>query len=52
MLKHRTPFHDMGGEEYEHRARERELRNLQKRAAKLGMALISAPAAALTASVS
>ena len=23
MLKHRTPFHDMGGEEYERRARER-----------------------------
>jgi transposase len=52
MLKHRTPFHDMGGEEYERRARERELRNLQKRAAKLGMALISTPAAATTASVS
>lgn len=41
VLKHRTPFHDMGGEEYERRARERELRNLQKRAAKLGMALVA-----------
>jgi transposase len=52
MLKHRTPFHDMGGEEYERRAREREVRNLEKRAAKLGMTLISTPAAAPTASVS
>jgi transposase len=41
MLKHRTPFHDLGGEEYERRARERELRNLQKRATKLGMTLVS-----------
>jgi transposase len=39
ILKHRTPYHDLGGEEYERRARERELRNLQRRAAKLGMAL-------------
>jgi transposase len=46
MLKHRTPFHDMGGEEYERRARQRELRNLEKRAAKLGMALVSSPAPA------
>ncbi len=46
MLKHRAPFHDLGGEEYERRARERELRNLEKRAAKLGMTLVSAPAPA------
>jgi transposase len=52
MLKHRTPFHDLGGEEYERRAREREFRNLQKRAAKLGLTLISTLAAAPTASVS
>ena len=52
MLKHHTPFHDMGGEEYERRARERAVRNLEKRAAKLGMTLISTPAAAPTASVS
>ena len=44
MLKHRTPFHDLGGEEYERRARERELRNLQKRATKLGMTLVSTAA--------
>ncbi len=46
MLKHRTPYHDLGGEEYERRARERELRNLQRRAAKLGMALMPSTAAA------
>lgn len=40
MLKHHVPFHDLGGEEYERRAQEREVRNLQKRAAKLGMALV------------
>lgn len=43
MLKHRTPFHDMGGEEYERRARERELKHLQKRATKLGLAIVEAP---------
>jgi transposase len=46
MLKYRTPFHDLGGEEYERRARERELRHLEKRAAKLGMTLVSSPPAA------
>jgi transposase len=40
MLKHRTPFQDLGGEEYERRARERERHNLEKRAAKLGMTLV------------
>jgi len=39
MLKYRTPFQDMGGEEYERRAREREIANLRKRAAKLGFSL-------------
>ena len=29
MLKHRTPFHDLGGEEYERRAHEREIKNLR-----------------------
>ncbi len=46
MLKNRTPYHDLGGEEYERRAHERELRNLQKRAAKLGMTLTPSTAAA------
>ena len=27
ILKHRTPFHDLGGEEYERRAPEREIKN-------------------------
>ena len=44
MLKHRTPFHDLGGEEYERRARERDVANLHKRAAKLGMTLVPSPA--------
>jgi len=52
MLKHRTPFHDLGGEEYERRARERELHNLQRRAAKLGLALIAAPVAPTALAVS
>ena len=45
ILKHRTPFHDLGGEEYERRAREREIKNLQKRAAKLGLVVTETPAA-------
>jgi transposase len=45
MLKHRVPFHDMGGEEYERRARQREIHNLHKRAAKLGLSLVQTPTA-------
>ena len=45
MLKHRTPFHEMGGDEYERRAREREIKNLQKRATKLGLVVTEIPAA-------
>jgi transposase len=45
ILKHRTPFHDLGGEEYERRARQREIKNLQKRAAKLGLTVVETPAA-------
>lgn len=44
ILKQHTPFHDMGGEEYERRARQREIKNLEKRAAKLGLALVETPA--------
>jgi transposase len=47
MLKTRTPFHDLGGAEYERQARERDLRNLTKRAAKLGLALVPSPTLAL-----
>lgn len=43
MLKHRTPFHDMGGEEYERRARDREIKNIHKRAAKLGFTVVETP---------
>jgi transposase len=46
MLKHRVPYHDLGGEEYERRARERELRNLERRAAKLGLTLSPSTAGA------
>lgn len=44
ILKHRTPFHDLGGEEYQRRAREREIQNLRKRAAKLGLAVVETSA--------
>lgn len=43
ILKHRTPYHDLGGDEYERQARARERKNLQKRAAKLGLILVEAP---------
>jgi len=39
MLKHRTPFHDIGADEYDKRQREREIARLHKRAAKLGFTL-------------
>jgi transposase len=39
MLKHRTPFHDIGADQYNQRQREREIARLQKRAAKLGFTL-------------
>jgi transposase len=43
VLKHRTPFHDLGGETYERLAQEREIRNLRRRAAKHNMQLVPAP---------
>lgn len=52
MLKHHVPFHDLGGEEYERRAQERELRNLRKRAAKLGMVLVPTAAPQVGTAVS
>ncbi len=39
MLKRRTPFRDIGADEYDKREREREIARLQKRAAKLGFTL-------------
>jgi hypothetical protein len=41
LLTHRTPFHDLSAEDYEQRARERDLASLRKRAAKLGLSLWS-----------
>jgi len=42
MLKHRTPFQTMSADEYDQREREREVRRLKKRAAKLGFSLVQA----------
>jgi transposase len=39
MLKHRIPFHQQTAQEFDRRTREREIRKLQKKAAKLGMQL-------------
>jgi transposase len=49
MLKYRTPFHDLGAQEYERRVQQRELAYLQKRAAKLGFALTPTPVGAAPA---
>jgi transposase len=40
MLKHRTSFQDLGADEYERRAHERDVANLCKRASKLGMQVV------------
>jgi hypothetical protein len=56
ILKYRTPFHDLGADEYEYekRARERDIANLSKKAAKFGMVLVSSstPQVPLAAGVS
>jgi transposase len=39
MRKHRVPYHDIGAAEYAQRFREREMRYVQKKAAKLGYTL-------------
>lgn len=44
MLKHRTPFRDMSAEDYEKRARKRDLAHLRKKAARLGLALVESSA--------
>jgi transposase len=49
MLKHRTPFRTLSAEEYEQQEREREVRRLEKKAARLGFTLVEVspqPAAA------
>jgi len=42
MLKHRVPYQDIGADEYDKRARDREIARLQKRAHKLGFTLVLA----------
>jgi transposase len=44
MLKHRVPFRDLSAEEYEQRARKREIANLRKKAKRLGITLVEQPA--------
>lgn len=44
MLKHRTPFHDIGAAAYDERERQHEITRLKKRAAKLGLMLVEPPA--------
>jgi len=39
MLKNKTPYHDIGAQGYEQQRRERELRALRRKAAKLGFEL-------------
>jgi hypothetical protein len=39
MLKDQVPYYDIGAAEYHQRFRERELQDLQKKAAKLGYPL-------------
>ena len=43
LLTHRIPFRDLSAEDYEQRARERDLANLRKRASKLGLTLVESP---------
>jgi transposase len=52
MLKHRTPFHDIGAAADDERERQREIARLQKRAAKLGLRLVEPPAPLLGVQVS
>lgn len=44
LLKHREPYQDLGREAYEQQFRERELKSLQRKAAKLGFQLAPLPA--------
>jgi transposase len=52
MLKHRTPFHDIGAAASDERERQREIARLKKRAAKLGLMLVEPPAPLLGVQVS
>lgn len=44
MLKHRTPFRELSPEDYAQRTRDRDIANLRKKAAKLGLTLVESPA--------
>jgi transposase len=44
MLTHRTPYRDLSPEDYAQRARERDIANLSRKAAKLGLTLVASPA--------
>jgi transposase len=44
LLTHRTPFRDLSAEDYEQRARERELAALRHKASRLGLALVESQA--------
>jgi transposase len=44
LLTHRTPFRDLSAEDYAQVARERDLANLRKKVAKLGLTLVESPA--------
>ncbi len=44
VLKHRTPFRTLSAEEYNQRVRDREVAQLKKKAARLGLTLAPAPA--------
>jgi hypothetical protein len=44
LLTHRTPWQDLSSEEYEQRARAREIATLRKKAARLGLTLVDSPA--------
>ena len=46
MLKEHTPYHDLGGEEYQRRQKAREVAALRKKAAKLGMQVVELPSLA------
>jgi hypothetical protein len=44
LRTHRTPYRDLGAQDDERRARQREIATLRKKAAKLGLALVKSPA--------
>jgi hypothetical protein len=43
MLKHRTPYQDPGQDYYEHKYRERVVKNLERKAKGLGLQLVPIP---------